>query len=577
MKWFVALLSAFFINVPLEAFTSYVANGHYLRWDLQNPGLYSPNLVNPATRAIRFYIASDAYSGVNREAELNAVRACFDQWQSVPGTAVRFEFAGLSTPGLELKQDGTNVIFWYKGGESAAKALVQNRKAYTQVQIDPVSNRILEADIVLNGVQYPWFTDFNDTVSQAQFIESVLLHEIGHFLGLDHTPVGGGTVINGANGIDTEVGLSPDEMAAARFLYQSSLAGSGRIHGVVTLSGAPILGAMVTIEDSAGNVVQGTVTKADGSYEFPALSPGDYKIRVSPLDPKDANPALMKGADIQPLDYANAVTAFGATENLSVSVAAGQDLAQNFAVTPGNPAFRIAYISRPTTIPDLVGLERAASKIERGTSNMYVGVSGANIPADAVLTVTGDGITMGQTVFKPNRFPGLNTLTAGISVTANATPGLRSFVVRSGNKLAYANGYLEVTPAFPDYNFDALDDRFQRKYFPLWTSPDSAPSADPDHDGFGNAFEFRTGTSPIDAKSFRLWIASIRVTPGTATLVWPSESGKRYQVHSRSSLSLGGTWNLVGGPVTAASDNASFSERRGNGPGIKVYRLELLP
>src|SRR5205814_7591048 len=119
----------------------------------------------------------------------------------------RFEFAGLSTPGLDLKQDGTNVIFWWKGGESAAKGLVQNRKAYTEVRIDPVSNRILEADIVLNGVQYPWFTDFNDTVSQGQFIESVLLHEIGHFLGLDHTPVGGGTVINGANGIDTEVGL----------------------------------------------------------------------------------------------------------------------------------------------------------------------------------------------------------------------------------------------------------------------------------------------------------------------------------------------------------------------------------
>src|SRR5688500_10189793 len=79
----------------------------------------------------------------------------------------------------------------------------------------------LEGDIVMNGRQFQWFTDFNNRVSQGQFIEATLLHEIGHFLGLDHAVAGGATLAIGANGVSTEAGLSQDEIAAMRFLYPS--------------------------------------------------------------------------------------------------------------------------------------------------------------------------------------------------------------------------------------------------------------------------------------------------------------------------------------------------------------------
>ena len=67
-----------------------------------------------------------------------------------------------------------------------------------------VDGTLLEADIILNGYEYQWFTDYNNTNSQAQFIESVVLHEVGHFIGLEHTPAGGATVANGPNGIGTQ-------------------------------------------------------------------------------------------------------------------------------------------------------------------------------------------------------------------------------------------------------------------------------------------------------------------------------------------------------------------------------------
>src|SRR4051812_26777286 len=178
-----------------EAFVFYPTGGGVLKWNVNSPAL-SPSAVNPATKAIRYYIAADAYSVANQAKEINAVRACFDQWQSIPGTAVRFEFAGVISPeNLDTKYDGTNVVFWAKKSirvNNGAEDLT-GRRAWTSVQFAS-DGSILDADIVLNGLEFQWFTDFNNNVSQAQFIEAIVLHEIGHFLGLDHSPAGGATV-----------------------------------------------------------------------------------------------------------------------------------------------------------------------------------------------------------------------------------------------------------------------------------------------------------------------------------------------------------------------------------------------
>src|SRR5207247_4085307 len=108
-----------------------------------------------------------------------------------------------------------------------------------------------------------------------------------------------------------------------------------------------------------------------------------------------------------------------------------------------------------------------------------------NLPTNgATLAITGDGLTLGPASFAT--LSGLNFISVSISVASNATPGLRSFIVQRGADLAYANGFLEVEDNIPDFNFDGLDDRFQRTHSPLWTAPDAGPGADPDGDGFNN-------------------------------------------------------------------------------------------
>lgn len=571
-----ALLAAFCSGMlpGLRAFVFYPVGSSVLKWNV-NSSLVKPTTVNPSTKAIRYYIASDAYSDANLTNEVNAIRACFDQWQNVPGCKVRFEFAGMIAPqGLDTRYDNTNVVFWTKKSlrVNGGTEDLTNRRAWTSVTFAS-DGSIVDADIVLNGVQFQWFTDANNTTSQAQFIESIVSHEIGHFLGLDHTPAGAATVVDGGNGINTNSGLSADEIAAARYLYPDGVTKWGVIRGTVRRNGAGILGAAVVAEDSAGNIAGATITQSSGSYALYSLPPGTYQVRVTPLDPSTASSfaSLFRCSDVA-ADYSQGVTSFLATSNLTVTLQAGETRAQDLNVVAAEPPFRISSLSQPTQL-DIVTVTRYAASMKLGQSNYFIGVSSASLQAGSTLSVTGDGLTIGPTAFYPDRVaPGLNSLVAPISVSSNATPGLRTLVVSQGTNLAYANGYLEIASPIQDYNFDGLDDSFQRKYWTLWTTPDAAPGVDPDNDGFSNFSEYRAGTDPTNALSYRLVVLPPARTAFGPQLLWWSDTGKVYQVYAAPALGAG-AWQPLGQAVTATGITAAASVDLGGHAGF--YRVQL--
>jgi hypothetical protein len=161
-----------------------------------------------------------------------------------------------------------------------------------------------------------------------------------------------------------------------------------------------------------------------------------------------------------------------------------------------------------------------------------------------------------------------------VSVSSDATPGLRSLVVTHSSGVAYANGYLEIAAPAPDYNFDGLDDLFQRAFWQPWTAPESAPAADPDNDHFSNAFEFRTGTNPTDPVSNRLAIKRVIRSNGRIVISWDSDLGKRYQLYARAELGAG-AWQPVGRAFTAVA--AEMSQEDASPGQTRYYRVELQP
>ena len=558
-----------------------------LRWRLDDlDPLVHPNVVNRDTRAIRYYLARDAWSAKNAAAELDAIRAAIGQWQSVPGTILKFEEGGLVPPGVDVNgEDNTNVVYWVKKAAGNGAVWVNNERAEISGALAVTfpmyfdDHTIVEADMVFNGVDHRWFTDYNNSFSADNFVEAVALHEFGHFIGLQHSPLGAATMFSRTGaGVGLAVGLLKDEVAAAQALYGEpvALAKLGSITGKVTMGRGLVFGAVVLAEDAHGNIIQSTVTERNGRYELMALPPATYRLRVAPLHSPDTQPhPLVRDIDIS-IEREGAETNFRPTGYKQVAVGVGKTATLDFAVNNGKAQFYISAVRPPTTKQNLLELAFEPIAIGRTGKKQMIGVYSPTLPTSgATLRLTGDGVVYGKTTYNPNAFDGFNMISVEVTVAKNAAPGVRSLFVQKGNDKAYLNGFAEILSGEEDYNFDGLDDRWQREHFAVFSSAEAHADADADADGYTNREEYVSGKSPTDAGSFPLLeIGSITVDEQGTTIQWGSVPGKRYQVWSKPDVALA-KWRKTGASVKAQRSFTFFtdpSERKA----FQFYRVQVL-
>ena len=564
------------------------AAGQPLRWRLDDlDPLVLPNVVNRDTRAIRYYLARDAWSAKNAEAELNAIRSAVGQWQSVPGTILKFEEAGLVPPGVDIDGgDNTNVVYWVKKAAGNGAVWVNNERMEISGALAVTfpmyfdDHTIVEADMVFNGVDHRWFADYNNSFSADNFVEAVALHEFGHFIGLQHSPLGAATMFSRTGaGVGLAVGLLKDEIAATQALYgePAALARLGSITGKVTMGRGLVFGAVVLAEDAHGNIIQSTVTERNGRYELMALPPATYRLRVAPLHSPDTQPQpLVRDIDIS-IEREGAETNFRPTGYKQTAVGVGKTATLDFAVNNGKAQFYISAVRPPTTKQNLLELAFEPIAIGRTGKKQMIGVYSPTLPTSgATLRLTGDGVVYGKTTYNPNAFDGFNMISVEVTVAKNAAPGVRSLFVQKGNDKAYLNGFSEILSGEEDHNFDGLDDLWQREQFAVFSSAEAHADADPDADGYNNREEFFAGKNPTDAGSFPLLeIGSISVDEQGTTIQWGSVPGKLYQVWSKPDVA-NAKWHKVGEPIVATRSFTFFidpAERQK----FQFYRVQLLP
>ena len=153
---------------------------------------------------------------------------------AISNSYIKFEDGGLVGPVSDVNNnDDTNVLFWAKSSTLVNGGMDDITGAlgvtYAEWLVSDLS--ITSADIVFNGVNFIWFTDPNGTNTSQQLVDGVALHEIGHFIGLNHSPLGGATMFwRGSCGLNTQNGLHADDMSGVSFLYPPNAINYGALN-----------------------------------------------------------------------------------------------------------------------------------------------------------------------------------------------------------------------------------------------------------------------------------------------------------------------------------------------------------
>ncbi len=102
-----------------------------------------------------------------------------DKWTQALGTPAFNFIESESEPTAKPTRDSRNVIYY-------ASTWTQNQHYQALTTLYWKKNQILETDMNINGSNFVFGTDLTSSPTKAIHLESLLVHELGHMLGLKH-------------------------------------------------------------------------------------------------------------------------------------------------------------------------------------------------------------------------------------------------------------------------------------------------------------------------------------------------------------------------------------------------------
>ena len=244
----------------------------------------------------RYFISTGmTVPGVNLDALQAAVGRAFAQWQAVPTSAISYQFGGL-TSALPGRDDGQSTI-GFRNRPDLDRVL-----ASTNFLVDAATGALVESDIFFNA-SFDWSVAAAGEANKYD-LESIALHETGHFSGLGHSALGetelregGGRRVLGSEAIMFPIAfaagsiagrtLKADDIAGVSDLYPDGGfdSNTGSISGTVTKNGQPVFGAhVVAFDPTTGSMVGSFTLTSKGEFSIDGLSPGPHVLRIEPLD-----------------------------------------------------------------------------------------------------------------------------------------------------------------------------------------------------------------------------------------------------------------------------------------------------
>jgi hypothetical protein len=288
------------------------------RFDTQTPGKLIDRRWNTALGA---NIHTVAAGNARLDEVEQVIEESFTVWTSVTGTTLAPSRLALLTRTITANacssSDGQNSICFAQSAAFAPGVLAFTNTVTSDIlgeQFPPSAppsvfiGEVLDADILFNPVSSFSTPQALPTNSMTFDLESVLIHELGHFFGFSHSAVWGAMMYPFAPTPGQFVGsrptqgspdapLSDDDRTGLRVLYPD--AGDalhvGSIRGRITpanplsLAGQPasvtgIFGAhVVAIDEATGSVAAAALSGWSCSGAGPAIFNGSYAIERLPV------------------------------------------------------------------------------------------------------------------------------------------------------------------------------------------------------------------------------------------------------------------------------------------------------
>jgi hypothetical protein len=241
----------------------------------------------------------------NSQDVTDVMTAAFSTWIAAPNTSLGVSSTPGGTSNATTPQTSENLVCFICTGVDFS---TDGTLALTITTTDS-SGAITSANILFNpnpvtgdsSASPICFTtaDTSATCPQpnsvTQDMQTIAVHEIGHFFGLDHSAIVRAIMYPYAPPILTT--LSYDDVAGISLLYPSPApqVQTGSISGQVTLSGVGVFGAHVFANSTTSanpfssfltirKTPIGTLTFPDGSYMITGLPADSYEVIAEPLD-----------------------------------------------------------------------------------------------------------------------------------------------------------------------------------------------------------------------------------------------------------------------------------------------------
>lgn len=385
---------------------------------------------------IPYWTNERGYSGIANGSEFNAVHASFQSWQNIPAANIQFEYKG-TTSARTVGRDGINLISFADDSTPLGSSAIAATFSFFRTE----GNALVldESDSVFSQM-----FSYSTSAEPNKFdIQGVLTHEVGHFLGLDHSGMVSSVMVPfGAISTLDQRNLSYDDIAGIVEIYPraSALPPVGQIRGTILAGTTRVFGAHVVAVGANGTAQVGTLTQPDGTYLLRYLPPGTYRVFAEPLD------LPVTEQNISTSFYHNIKTDFGTTyfggvstlgEAQSINVPSAGTAVADFQTLPASSTG--LNLTRPGFAP----------RVQRGASGT-LSVGGQDITAGTSFSSSNSGLVLGSPTYG-GATSSISPTSASMSLSvASSTPlGPKNLAVNRGAAASIVSGAIVVVEVSP--------------------------------------------------------------------------------------------------------------------------------